>query len=138
MDRTSATAVCDRVIGERGFAFSIDIDAAGQKAVALVGGEDPEGPELWLFDLALAEGKCVETLTDWPLAAVYFAEQQDEGTLSIVLVSRYENPPDRNLILVDTGSLQVTGYADAAALGEYDRQKLDEVRPRDDYVNPDW
>ncbi len=138
MDRASATAICDRVIGERGFAYSIDVDSAGLKAVAAVGGEDPEGPELWLVDLASSEGKHIETLTDWPLAAVYFAERQDEGTLSIVLVSRYENPPDRNLILVDTDSLKVTGYADAAAQTEYDHRKLDEVRPRDDFVNPDW
>ena len=138
MDRASATAICDRVIGERGFAFSIDIDAAGLRAVAAVGGEDPEGPELWLVDLVAAEGKRIETLTDWPLAAVYFAEHQDDGTLSVVLVSRYENPPDRNLILVDSKALTVTGYADAAAVNEYDHRKLDEVRPRDDFVSPDW
>lgn len=138
MDRDSATAICDRVVGQRGFAFSIDIDAAGQNAVVAVGGEDPEDPELWLVDLASAEGKLVETLTDWPLAAVYFSEHQDEGTLSIVLVSRYEDPPDRNLILVDAESLEVNGYADAAAPNEYDHRKLDEVRPRDDFVNPDW
>lgn len=138
MNRHDATAICDRVIGKRGFAFSIDVDASGRRAVAAVGGEDPGSPELWLVDLEAGDGTRVETLSDWPLAAVYFAEQHDSDTLGVVLVSRYENPPDRHVIRVDARILTVTGYADASEPKDYDVRKLAEVRPRDGFIDPEW
>ena len=139
MDRDEAVTICDQVIGERGFAFSIDVDDAATLAVAAVGTDDPEAPELWLVDLDRSEGARVTELTDYPLGGVYWAADTEEGSLSVVMVSRYDSPPsDRQVIKIDASSRQVTDFGDTGPLDDYDLQKLELVRPRDGFVNVDW
>ncbi len=139
MDRDSAISICDQVVGDRGFAFSIDVNDDNGFAVAAVGTDDPEAPELWLVDLEQSEGTLVTELTDYPLGGVYWAAETEDGVLSVVMVSRYDDPPgDRQVIKIDANSRQVTDFGDVGPLNEYDRRKLDLIRPRDGFVNVDW
>lgn len=138
MDRNEAIATVDRVIGNRGFAFSVDIDTEGERAVAAVGTDDPESPELWLVNLSTEQATMITALEDYPLGAVYWAATTNQGLLSVVLCSCYDNPPDLQVLEVNADTLAVLAFADAEPFADYDRQKLEQARPRDDFVSVDW
>lgn len=85
----------------------------------------------------MSQATLITALEHYPLGAVYWAATTNPGLLSVVLCSRCENPPDLQVLQVNAEKIADVDFADAG-FGDYHRQKLEQARPRDDFVHVDW